>query len=153
MYSIWRYQQLCRCCFVCVVCFCQCYLFKFPVCFLVWICVLVWIKPVQVNHVYVLKFVSFCNEHSSTCVPKSKEKLPQIVFLLYFYIHSQVSTPVSPAKIRISDLWLKWITLATNGTNSGLFRSDFRTFWVSDLKKFPFGAILTHFGCKSTIRG
>ena len=57
----------------------------------------------------------------------------------------------------------KWVRLAPNGTNPGLFQIRFQCIWrgapkalKSDLKKpgfVPFGANLTHFGAKPTIPG
>ena len=54
----------------------------------------------------------------------------------------------------------KWVRLAPNGTNPGLFQIKFQCIWrgapnalKSDLKKpgfVPFGANLTHFGAKPT---
>ena len=41
---------------------------------------------------------------------------------------------------RMSDLSRKWVRMAQNGTNLGLFRSVFSTFWFS--RRIPFGVIL-----------
>ena len=44
--------------------------------------------------------------------------------------------------------------MAPNGTNLGLFKISFSTFWLTDLEKsqiYPFGANLTHFGANLDI--
>ena len=49
-------------------------------------------------------------------------------------------------KTGVSDLGLKWVRLAQNGTNSGLkirFQSECTNF--KKVPNFPFGANLTHF--------
>ena len=86
-------------------------------------------------------------------------------------------------RVGMEGLAPKWVRLAPNGTNPGLFRSDFSAFEIgpkwdksrgffrsdfsafgalapnalkSDLKSpefVPFGANLTHFGAKPTIPG